>query len=428
MKKMVLIFTACLISYSLKAQKKSILLVNTLSVARIDEAVVISHTQLEKLLRIKIPGNKIPVFTSGKETIIPSQADDLNQDKKWDEVILLYSFQPNEKVQVQVNFVDSIGTGEPACRPGRLVCRAHAQLAKLNEQKEFVSLNKEEMPASNMPTDFSVTNLPLYQAEGPRWENDKIGFRLYFDIRNGKDIFGKTTARMVMDSVGLPGNNYHEKGWWGMDILKVGNSLGAGALALRVKDKKEKETLVRLGPNVNSTTYELVADGPLRAIFLIHYKGWQIATGGKIDLTEEISITAGQYAYQSKVTLSQNATLVAGIVNLHSQKPTHKNTGKFSVIATHDRQSENNDYLGLAIMVNNQSFSGFGETQKTGIEEIQNTYYVAMKAKAGLPVSYLFYGCWQATDERFKDETFFLKFLHQEAVKLSNPVIIRRSK
>ena len=31
----------------------------------------------------------------------------------------------------------------------------------------------------------------VYQMEGPAWENENVGFRLYFDERNAIDIFGK---------------------------------------------------------------------------------------------------------------------------------------------------------------------------------------------------------------------------------------------
>ncbi len=418
MKKPALIFILFFISCMVKAQQGSIILKNPGSFYRSNEAVIISREQLENLTGKKIVQNKYPLFTSVNKEVVLSQADDFNNDGEWDEIILLYSFQPDEEVVLNINFVSSYEI--PAIAP-----LAHARLAKLYNYNEFVAIGNEVMPLGHKPTDFSVTDLPLYQAEGPLWENDKIAFRLYFDNRNGKDIFGKTTGKMVMDSVGLPGNNYHLKDWWGMDILKVGSSLGAGALAISVKNIKGKEMLVRLGQDADKVSYELVADGPLRAIFRLHYNGMQILPGKKMDVTEEISIIAGQYAYQSKITVPQEAVLVTGIVNLYSRKVIQKKTGKFTILATHDRQSENQDYLGMAILVNNNSFSGFGETQKKESEQIQNTYYAKMKIKTSAAASFRFYGCWEATDKRFKDEAFFLNFLQAEAEKLSSPIQIK---
>ena len=53
---------------------------------------------------------------------------------------------------------------------------------------------------------------------------------------------------MVLDEVGTDtAKNYHQLSDWGMDILKVGTSLGAGALALQLQTNDGKDSLVRLG-------------------------------------------------------------------------------------------------------------------------------------------------------------------------------------
>src|SRR4051812_20681459 len=116
------------------------------------------------------------------------------------------------------------------------------------------------------------------------------------DTRNTKDIFGKRTTKMMMDTVGVVAENiYHKLSDWGIDILAVGKSLGAGSLALKVPNVNGKDTLIRLGgTNVGETIFEKVADGPIRAIFRMHYKGWQPIRGIEpINVTEEISIWGG---------------------------------------------------------------------------------------------------------------------------------------
>jgi hypothetical protein len=46
---------------------------------------------------------------------------------------------------------------------------------------------------------------------------------------------------MVLDEVGADtSKNYHQQADWGMDVLKVGASLGAGSLALYVPLSMEK--------------------------------------------------------------------------------------------------------------------------------------------------------------------------------------------
>ncbi len=53
---------------------------------------------------------------------------------------------------------------------------------------------------------------------------------------------------MVLDEVGTDtAKNYHALADWGMDVLKVGKSLGAGAMGVLMRDAAGKDTLVRLG-------------------------------------------------------------------------------------------------------------------------------------------------------------------------------------
>ena len=58
--------------------------------------------------------------------------------------------------------------------------------------------------------------------EGPGWENNQIGYRLYLDWRNAIDIFGKKVDSLVLPYVGQDGfDSYHDPADWGQDILKA---------------------------------------------------------------------------------------------------------------------------------------------------------------------------------------------------------------
>ena len=55
------------------------------------------------------------------------------------------------------------------------------------------------------------------------------------------DIFGKIIPDMVLSQVGVDGyESYHEMSDWGMDILKVGKSLGLGSIAFWNGTKAER--------------------------------------------------------------------------------------------------------------------------------------------------------------------------------------------
>jgi hypothetical protein len=304
---------------------------------------------------------------------------------------------------------------------------AHARLKKKGVNDVYSNtLQKEIMPSKNPANNFTTTPIPYYQTEGPAWENDKVGFRIYLDLRNAKDIFGKTTSAMVMDTVGSYGDKYyhHFDERWGMDILKVGTSLGAGALAIQVKTPAGKDTIIRLGGDaVEQTSYELIKDGPQEAIIKLHYKNWKVLNN-TYNLTKDISIKAGNYFYESSVVingLKGNEKLVTGIVNLKSSQSFTLNNKNTHILYTHDKQSENNDNLGMAIMVKQNDSPLFGETQKEG-PGITNTYFTALNVKNNQPVVFRYYACWEATDTNFKNKDYFQRFLLNEAVKWSNEV------
>jgi len=396
-----------------------IALQNPMNEARTDEPIILTRKDLEKKAG-KALLNKAPKFTKNTGEILPSQTDDLNGDGTWDEVIFVTNFKNKEKYTVNITFV------QPEELP-TLKKRTQARLAKLDGE-QFIAITKETMPKGHKQTDFSTTKMPLYQTEGPAWENDKVGFRLYFDPRNGKDIFGKTTSDLVLHKVGLPGGNYHVKSDWGMDVLKVGASLGAGALALQVTDYQGKTTLARLGDNVEQTTYELVSDGVVRSIFRLHYKNWQPTPGEKYNVMEEIHIIAGQYYIESKVTingLNSEKYLVTGIANLLSQKALQFEGEKYGYLATHDTQSENKDKLGMGIVFDKTHFAGFGETPKSGSEKVLQTYFIKLKMKDKQPVAFKFYAAWEATDQRFKDAGYFETFLQSEIKRFSQPIQVK---
>lgn len=96
--------------------------------------------------------------------------------------------------------------------------------AKYVNRTSFKKTNELKLPNSH--TDHSS----FIRYEGPGWESDKVAYRLYLDWRNAIDVFGKKTNQMILESVGQDGyDSYHKMQDWGMDILKVGNSLGLGS-------------------------------------------------------------------------------------------------------------------------------------------------------------------------------------------------------
>jgi hypothetical protein len=408
--------TGCSVFNKAGSKKYTLVLTNPLSIERADELVVLTREMIEqktgklhdKFISITSPGNK-PVVV---------QFDDLNKDGRWDEAAFLYKFEPDQKVELTV--------AAASTKINDATIRAHVRMRQKNADNKFGPLlDSVTVPRNTPPTDFTKQKLPPYLTEGPAWENDKVAFRIYMDTRNTKDIFGKRTTAMMMDTVGVnPENVYHHLADWGMDILAVGKSLGAGSLALSVP-VNGKDTLVRLGgANVEQTSYEKIADGPIRGILRMHYKNWVVANGfPPVNVTEEIRIWGGKYFYESSVTVENapaGSKLVTGIVNLKSKKSEELNTNDCRVVYTYDVQSENKDKLGLAIAVKNEQFTSFGKTPNEK-SDVLNTYTVSLPVNRQ-PATFRFYAGWEMSDLLFVREESFRKFLNYEASKYSKAI------
>jgi hypothetical protein len=393
---------------------------NLLSVPKADELIVISRNAIEKKTG-KIPKGKYAIIEPQRKQPVVVQYDDLNGDGVWDELAFLYSFKAKEKAIFSVSVSNAPATV-------KAVVRAHVRHKRKNADDSFGNdLSIDSIPVGQPGADFSQVALPPFLTEGPAWENDKVGFRLYFDVRNGKDIWGKTTPRMMMDEVGLDtAYNYHKQAEWGMDILKVGKSLGAGSLALQVPQPIGKDSLIRLaGVNMGKVIYKKIADGPVRAILRLYYPAWKVLDNADpVSLTEEISIWGGQYFYESKVTVNhtpENSKLVTGIVNLHSKSSYQIQAGNQSILYTHDLQTENNDRLGMAVMIAKNILHEVGKAPNEN-SDILNTYTATMKVANSQPVKFRFYACWEKSEKMFKTKETFRKYLVNEAALLSNPI------
>lgn len=405
--------TACTVS------RRPLQIINNTEQERKDELVVLTRAEVERSTGKLSPGKYIVITRAGKEgPPLLVQHDDLNGDGKWDEIAFMQSAAAWEKEELKL---------EPSDAPATIkaVVRAHVRhKRKLADGTFGPDLSSDTISAGQQPTDFTKKTLPPFLTEGPAWENDKVGFRYYFDTRNCKDIWGKTTPRMVLEDVGRdPSNSYHHLSDWGMDILKVGKSLGAGALAVRLSTANGHDTLLRLGGmSMGPVRYEKVADGPLRAIFRMHYPSWQIPGQDRtMSLTEEIHIWAGQYFYESRVWLNNapaDARLVTGIVNLYNLAAERADTLDASVLYTYGKQSENQDKLGLGILIDKSTGAEFGVTPVAGAD-VLDTYTVEFPGNKAV---FRFYAAWEKTDTRFKNEQSFTDFLKKEAAGYSRPL------
>ncbi len=379
---------------------------NTLDITRTDEPIVLKRAFVDKILNSEEFKEKITVTTASGKTL-QSQLDDLNLDGEWDELVFQYSFRPYETLTITLDTNDDQGLQ-------KTTPRTHAYLGyRPTREGDFKSIDQNTRPKDHEPQSWPY----LYQFEGPGWESDAIAYRIYFDKRNGKDIFGKTKKGIFLDSIGL-GENYHKLQPWGMDVLKVGKSLGAGSLAMLKND-----SLYRLG-QTKSSSYKKIADGPVRAIIKLKYKGWQI-NDENYNLDETITIWGGKRWYHDQIKMNGTIsdTLVTGIVNMFEIASVKKPIAtSHYLLANHGKQSENNDILGMAVLTTKEQFTSFGSTPNKG-KGITQTDYIGLQSKSG-SYQFYFYTGWELDDPKFADKDYFLKTIKHEATKLANPIQI----
>jgi hypothetical protein len=248
--------------------------------------------------------------------------------------------------------------------------------------------------------------------EGPGWESDKVGYRLYLDWRNGTDIFGKKANNMVLQDVGQDGfESYHEMSPWGMDILKVGDALGIGAVGIWENKKVQRVS------KTDSLICEILSDGSLYSQLLIKYPGWQ-TNSGKYNLTSFLSITAGSRLTKHDITVDKDIdNLCTGIVKskgVNILKPEDKKNG-WSYLASYGNQSIIGDKLGMAVLYRNKD--------KITVTEDELNEVVVLKPEEGT-LTYYFLAVWEQEAEGIRNEEEFIDYLKKIIKELDSPLSI----
>ncbi|GBL05961.1 DUF4861 family protein [Glaciecola sp. KUL10] len=369
---------------------------NTSTLAFENVPVTVTREQLineiatEELQAKAILNPRLSLITDGQR--LTSQQDDLNADGKWDELVFLIDLPANDEVLIRVESL-------PTIKMVPLNNSTNIRFAKFSnpEKTSATELSVLSRSAQGLANDFARQ----FQMEGPSWENQRIGFRSYFDERNGFDIFGKTHSDLVLDTVGL-GQNYHEMQDWGMDILKVGRSLGAGGLAFVDPLANDIEQRYKRLSQAKTSRFTLVKEGPIRSIFDIDYHALSF-NGAIFDLKHRISIWSKQDHYVGQVTISESSSLpfslAVGIVNFHDANLDRIKAEGTSLLSTFGLQAELNTSLGMAVLSRanqHSSFDSIGESV-TGIERSELSIF---KPKVNETIEYRFYAIWQP---RFKN-------------------------
>jgi hypothetical protein len=408
-KSMILSLLALVATSCQQKEEVRLIISNPLDHQRNDAIVLLTRSAIENW--IQLADGMIPVLTDTGGETIPGQLDDVDGDGNWDELFCLIDMGPLEQATLLLTLIppERLPSFEP---------RTNLRLGA--NEPGYPELHEAERLEGITYHNHGRTG-EVYQMEGPAWENDRVGFRNYLDQRNGMDIFGKITPEMVLDSVGIASRqSYHEPDTWGMDVLKVGTSLGAGSIGYLYND-----SIYRVGDN-GSGNYKVVFEGPLRSRFNLTYDLWMIGDK-QVGVLHQIEIIAGRHCYQSMVTVMQSEgdlSLVAGIVNMKSDTLYKLDLDpQFTGFLTHDLQAEDTTLLGMALIVPGMDLASYGETEKSG-EGVTETYYAVINAPDQEPVPYRFYALWEREDPRWASLAEIQSFLKEEAARWTQSLMI----
>ena len=204
-------------------------------------------------------------------------------------------------------------------------------------------------------------------------------------------------------------DSYHEPSYWGMDILKVGSSLGIGALGFWQGDSAMRvET-------TDSVYCEIAQNGDLQSCVHIDYYGWQ-AGGKKVDVTSELYIQAGSHLTRHDVTLSEELpNLCTGIVK-HEEELLQKEEGGWGYIATWGAQSVEKDMLGMAII--------YRSSDKQLVSEDPYSHVIVL-SPTDKKLRYYFLAAWEQENNGIKTKDAFIQYLDETLKKMAKPVLVK---
>ncbi|MCM0667527.1 DUF4861 family protein [Flavobacterium tyrosinilyticum] len=237
--------------------------------------------------------------------------------------------------------------------------------------------------------------------EGPGWENNRIGYRLYLDWRNAIDIFGKKTSENILPLVGQDGfDSYHNMSDWGADILKAGKGIGIGSIDRYLNSEKLHFREV-------DSTIATVANKSNESIVKVNYYGWKTASD-KIDFISELTIKPDQLYTQHTIKASQAIQgICTGIVKTKTGELLKKESKnkKWAYLATYGEQSLVPDKLGMAIFYEISTIENIADTDLD--------YLLVFKPTTKAVTFYLL-GAWEQEVNGIKTKEEFAQYLDKQ--------------
>jgi len=282
-----LLFLFCVVIPVQSAPRLKVLklaITNPTDQERTHDNIVVSIAELKRVAP-DFKAGEVIVTTSDAATLeddartvqvteLPSQADDLDGDNKFDELAFQIELKPHQTRIVTIAYGDT-----------PTIQRLRSDYPKRTAAK------------------FTM------KFDGLAWESEASAWRIYFDKRNAIDFYGKRRPGLYLEMFGSPEYVYHWESPLGRDIYRIGDAIGIGAVAALVDGKVVKVS------DVAERKWRIVSAGPVRVIVELSYKGWKVG-GREVNLTSRMTQWAGKHGFEHRIKAenAEGLTLVTGVV------------------------------------------------------------------------------------------------------------------
>ena len=352
---------------------------NTLTIARPDETLSIALGEIRARMGTLDP-SALRVRDASSRAALPSQVVDDDGDGTPDALIFQSSFFPGQT-------------------------------------RQFVI----ERGAPTLPATRRVHVMHDAERDDIAWESDRIAFRTYGVglakleplVSSGIDVWDKSVRTMVLDkwyAKKAPASYHHDTGE-GADFFDVGPTLGAGGVAVWKNDSLYRPP--------NFTSWRIIADGPVRAIFEMRHPTFD-AGGTKVSAIRRISLDAGQnlsravtiFHAENGGTIPYVIGLVkrAGVVGSESSAQPWSWLAEWGPV---DQKNGGHGELGTAVLIPRAELRDW--------KEVADHYLAVSEAKSDQAVVEYIGAGWTGSGD-FTDVRDWWKYLDQAAARIETPV------
>ncbi|MDD5011051.1 MAG: DUF4861 domain-containing protein [Phycisphaerae bacterium] len=377
MKKLVMIFAVMgVFCWAAESQAKiTVKVSNPLNESRISETISL---EMKKLARFG--KDKPAVYSDSLKKFIPYQLIDNDGDGKNDELIFQADFGAKQTQVFEI--VEANATNQIRQEYG-------ARAYDIKQRKD----------------DFA-------------WENDKLAFRMYGQelqmtelTSSGIDVWVKKVQEPVMLYLYGKGHDfYHADNPLGIDFYNIGPTLGCGGLGVWFDGK-----LQRSG---NYYDWKIIANGPIRTIFELKYKPWQMGDK-KIGEVKRISLDVGSNFNHIESRFDGNVkkmVLAIGVTKVERNRKATYNKDK-NILCTWEDGDKRFGIIGCGVILPK-------ETAVNKSAEDGGNYMLLAKANNKNTVSYYAGAGWNRRPE-FRNKERWRAFVEKKARLIENPLIIK---